>query len=248
MASAAVGNLPASSDAEPASSKTSSCMLGLWPITSTDPTSSGSRRRRASSSRALASYSSPSTCTSARRARLDPLERLSRPAGELTQKPRLADPPLTGQPNRTRIPPLDRDERTIQHRQLLPTPHGSGDFAQALDGPGQAPAVVVQEWPQLPQEEKRRMFQLVYSAIVVQAPEKRRDHSIPVEQRTRFLPVSEADDLPRPGRKSDGQPFPDYDDFEFWPDAPAYEREQLVSAFKHWLSQVYGDSWVPRQP
>jgi hypothetical protein len=103
----------------------------------------------------------------------------------------------------------------------------------------------------MPQQEKRRMFQLVYAAIVVQAPVKRHDHSIPVEERTRFLPVSAAAELPRPGRKRKGdsddtQSFPSYD-YDFWPDAPAYEREQLVSAFTHWLAQAYGDSLVPRQ-
>jgi hypothetical protein len=103
---------------------------------------------------------------------------------------------------------------------------------------------LVVEWPRMPQQEKRRMFELVFAAIVVQAPEKKRDHSIPVEERTRFLPVSEAEDLPRPGRRSDSQPFPSYDDHEFWPDASFYEREQLISAFKSWLSQVYGDTWV----
>ena len=62
------------------------------------------------------------------------------------------------------------------------------------------PTRLTREWPEMPAEERKRLFLLVFGAIVVQAPAGRRDHSVPLRERIAFLPLAEAASLPRPGR------------------------------------------------
>jgi DNA invertase Pin-like site-specific DNA recombinase len=103
---------------------------------------------------------------------------------------------------------------------------------------------LTQEWPTMPMDEKKRLFMLVFASIVVMAPEKKRDHSIPVRERTRFLPNSEAEKLPRPGRNSIRESFPDFADRDYWPDVLPYRREPLLREFKDWLHQAHGGRWA----
>jgi hypothetical protein len=69
-------------------------------------------------------------------------------------------------------------------------------------------------WPELEIETRRRMLHAVIGAVVVSAPDRRRDHSVPLRDRARvLLPGELPDDLPRPGRNP--RPlvgFPAFDD------------------------------------
>jgi DNA invertase Pin-like site-specific DNA recombinase len=112
-----------------------------------------------------------------------------------------------------------------------------------------------QDWPEMPMNRKRELFQHVFSAIVVQAPEKKRDHSVPVEARTRFLRRAQAGDLPHPGRKSDSLPFPELldeyweptiwviDDRDFFTPKLKPDRLALAHDYAGWLATEYGGTW-----
>ena len=112
---------------------------------------------------------------------------------------------------------------------------------------------LTREWPEMPAEERKRLFMLVFGAIVVQAPAKRRDHSVPLRERIAFLPLAEAASLPRPGRLPNGAPpqhtsFPPLDEGEFWQLSLGYQRQAVVEEFKSWLAVVKGGRWGPPAP
>jgi hypothetical protein len=57
------------------------------------------------------------------------------------------------------------------------------------------------------------MLHAAIGAVVVSAPKRRRDHSVPLRNRARvLLPVDLPDDLPRPGRNPRLVAFPAFDD------------------------------------
>lgn len=70
------------------------------------------------------------------------------------------------------------------------------------------------DWERIPVEVKRAILHQLIGTVVVQAPERKRDHSIPLRDRTRILaPGTLPDDLPVPGRNPvDTRSFPDFDD------------------------------------
>lgn len=70
------------------------------------------------------------------------------------------------------------------------------------------------QWPRIDLETRRRMLHATIGAIAVRAPERRRDHSVPLARRARaLLPVDLPGDLPRPGRNpAPLVGFPSFDD------------------------------------
>jgi site-specific DNA recombinase len=114
------------------------------------------------------------------------------------------------------------------------------------------------EWPNIPLARKRELFSSVFAGIVVQAPERKRDHSVPVIERTRFLRRAQATDLPSPGRASDSEPFPPFTDPYWDPIAITLhpnnkmtveqlmgepDRMALDQGFSAWLEEEYEGHW-----
>jgi DNA invertase Pin-like site-specific DNA recombinase len=115
------------------------------------------------------------------------------------------------------------------------------------------------DWPKMPLEQKRELFQLLFTAIVVKPPEKKRDHSVPIEARTRFLRRAQAEDLPRSGRTSASLPFPPFTDRSYWPPVAVWlhpddsctiehvlgepDRRALTKQYTNWLATEYGGTW-----